>query len=212
MALNRELYDAIIDGKAAEARALVEAEIGAGADPMALIAESMIPAMDEVGELFQEERYFVPELMMAGRAMKAAMEPLRPLMARSNVQPLGTVVVGAVKGDLHDIGKNLVGTMLEGSGFRVIDLGTDVPPAKFVAAILEHRPQILCLSALLTVTMVNMRATVAAIEAAGLRDQVRILVGGAPLNERFAREIGADGYGATSTEAVSLARRLVEAA
>ncbi|MGI1660990.1 corrinoid protein [Palleronia sp. KMU-117] len=212
MALNRELYDAIIDGKAAEARTLVEAEIGAGADPMALIAESMIPAMDEVGELFQEERYFVPELMMAGRAMKAAMEPLRPLMARSNVQPLGTVVVGAVKGDLHDIGKNLVGTMLEGSGFRVIDLGTDVPPAKFVAAILEHRPQILCLSALLTVTMVNMRATVAAIEAAGLRDQVRILVGGAPLNERFAREIGADGYGATSTEAVSLARRLVEAA
>jgi 5-methyltetrahydrofolate--homocysteine methyltransferase len=154
----------------------------------------------------------VPELMMAGRAMKAAMEPLRPLMARSNVQPLGTVVVGAVKGDLHDIGKNLVGTMLEGSGFRVIDLGTDVPPAKFVAAILEHRPQILCLSALLTVTMVNMRATVAAIEAAGLRNQVRILVGGAPLNERFAREIGADGYGATSTEAVSLARRLVEAA
>lgn len=212
MALNEALFDAIVDGKAKEARALVEEELGRGALPMDLLSESMIPAMDEVGELFQEEQYFVPELMMAGRAMKAAMEPLRPLMAGSNVQPLGTVVAGAVKGDLHDIGKNLVGTMLEGSGFKVIDLGTDVPPAKFVAAIIEHQPQIVCLSALLTVTMVNMRKTIAAIEEAGLRDQVRILVGGAPLNERFAREIGADGYGATSTDAVALARSLVEAA
>lgn len=212
MAMNEALFDAIVDGKAKEARALVEEALGSGAMPMDLLSGSMIPAMDEVGELFQEEQYFVPELMMSGRAMKAAMEPLKPLMARSNVQPLGTVVTGAVKGDLHDIGKNLVGTMLEGSGFKVIDLGTDVPPARFVEAILEYRPQVVCLSALLTVTMVNMRKTIAAIEDAGLRDQVRILVGGAPLNERFAREIGADGYGATSTEAVTLARSLVEAA
>jgi corrinoid protein of di/trimethylamine methyltransferase len=212
MALNEGLYEAIVDGKPKEARAIVEAEIAAGADPMALIAESMIPAMDEVGELFQEEEYFVPELMLSGQAMKAAMELLRPLIARSSVQPIGTVLIGAVKGDLHDIGKNLVGTMLEGSGFKVIDLGTDVPPTKFVAAVVEYRPQIICLSALLTVTMVNMRATIAAIEAAGLREQVRILVGGAPLNERFAREIGADGYGATSTDAVTLARGFLEAA
>jgi len=211
MARNEELYDAIIDGEAKEARAIVDEEIARGVAPMELIQESMIPAMDEVGQLFQDEQFFVPELMLSGRAMKAAMEPLKPLMARSNAKPLGTVVLGTVKGDLHDIGKNLVGTMLEGSGFKMIDLGTDVPPAKFVNAILEHQPQIVCLSALLTVTMVNMKATIDAIVAAGLRDKVRILVGGAPLNERFAHEIGADGFGATSTDAVALARSMVEA-
>jgi 5-methyltetrahydrofolate--homocysteine methyltransferase len=212
MSRNEELYYAIIDGHAADAREIVEEEIAAGTEALALIAGSMIPAMDEVGRLYQIEEYFVPQLMMSGRAMQAAMAPLRPLMVRSNVQPLGTVLVGSVKGDLHDIGKNLVGTMLEGSGFRVIDLGTDVPPAKFVAAILEHRPQILCLSALLTVTMLAMKTTIAAIAAAGLRDSVKILVGGAPVNERFAREIGADGFGATSTDAVALARTMIEAA
>ena len=212
MARNEDLYYAIVDGEAHDAREIVDEEIAGGADAMALIGDSMIPAMDEVGRLFQEEEIFVPQLMLSGRAMKAAMEPLKPLLARSNAKPLGTVLIGSVKGDLHDIGKNLVGTMLEGSGFRMIDLGHDVSPAQFVAAILEHRPQVVCMSALLTVTMVNMRKTIAAIEEAGLRDQVRILVGGAPINERFAREIGADGYGATSTEAVQLARELVEAA
>ena len=197
MAKNEDLYYAIVDGEAHDAREIVDEEIAGGADAMALIGDSMIPAMDEVGRLFQEEEIFVPQLMLSGRAMKAAMEPLKPLLARSNAKPLGTVLIGSVKGDLHDIGKNLVGTMLEGSGFKMIDLGTDVSPAQFVAAILEHRPQVVCMSALLTVTMVNMRKTIAAIEEAGLRDQVRILVGGAPINERFAREIGADGYGAT---------------
>jgi corrinoid protein of di/trimethylamine methyltransferase len=211
MSKNEDLFYSIVDGDAKEARAIVDEEIAGGADPMELIAGSMIPAMDEVGRLFQDEVIFVPELMLSGRAMKAAMEPLRPLMVRSNARPLGTVVIGTVKGDLHDIGKNLVGTMLEGSGFKVIDIGTDVPPAKFVSAILEHRPQIVCLSALLTVTMVNMGATIAAIQEAGLRDSVRILVGGAPLNERFANEIGADGFGPTSTDAVALARSMVQA-
>ena len=212
MPLNQELYDAIIDGEAALAREIVERELAAGTAPLDLLSETMIPAMDEVGQLFQDEEFFVPELMLAGRAMKAGMEPLKPLMARSNARPLGTVLVGTVKGDLHDIGKNLVGTMLEGSGFQVIDLGTDVPPQKFVEAIIEHRPQVVCLSALLTVTMTAMRTTIAAIEEAGLRDSVRILVGGAPVNERFAREIGADGFGATSTDAVSVARAMVESA
>ena len=176
---------------------------------MALISQTMVPAMDEVGRLFQEEEFFVPELMLAGRAMKAAMEPLRPLLAAAGAKPAGVVVAGAVKGDLHDIGKNLVISMLEGAGFQVIDLGADVTPQKFVEAIREHEPQILCLSALLTVTMGAMKTTIEAIKQAGLRSSVRMLVGGAPLSQRYATEIGADGYGATATDAVALARRQV---
>ena len=209
MALSQKLFDAIVDGKAQAAQTIVGKELEAGADPMALISETMIPAMDEVGRLFQEEEFFVPELMLAGRAMKAAMEPLRPLLAAAGAKPAGIVVAGAVKGDLHDIGKNLVVSMLEGAGFKVIDLGSDVAPEKFVDAIREHEPQILCLSALLTVTMTGMRSTIGAIENAGLRRSVKILVGGAPLSQRYATEIGADGYGASATDAVALARRQV---
>jgi corrinoid protein of di/trimethylamine methyltransferase len=209
VALSKKLYDAIVDGKAPLAQAIVQEELAAGVDPMALISETMIPAMDEVGKLFQEEKYFVPELMMAGRAMKAAMEPLRPLLAASGAKPTGVVVIGTVKGDLHDIGKNLVISMLEGAGFKVVDLGAGVSPQKFVEAIREHQPQILCLSALLTVTMTAMKTTIDAVKEAGLRHSVKILVGGAPLNERYAMEIGADGYSATATEAVALARRQV---
>jgi 5-methyltetrahydrofolate--homocysteine methyltransferase len=207
MALSNKLYDAIVDGKAPLAQAIVQEELAAGADPMALISETMIPAMDEVGKLFQEEEYFVPELMLAGRAMKAAMEPLRPLLAAAGAKPAGVVVAGTVKGDLHDIGKNLVISMLEGASFKVIDIGADVAPQKFVEAIREHQPEIVCLSALLTVTMTAMKTTIDAIKEAGLRRSVKILVGGAPLNERYAMEIGADGYGATATDAVALARR-----
>ncbi len=209
MALSQRLFDAIVDGKAQLAQSIVEEELKAGAGPVALISETMIPAMDEVGKLFQEEEYFVPELMLAGRAMKAAMEPLRPLLAASGAKPAGVVVAGAVKGDLHDIGKNLVISMLEGAGFKVIDLGADVTPQKFVEAIREHKPEIVCLSALLTVTMTSMRSTIEAIREAGLRRDVKILVGGAPLNEKYAMEIGADGYGASATDAVALARRQV---
>ena len=149
----------------------------------------------------------MPELMLAGRAMKAAMEPLRPLLAAAGAKPAAVVVAGTVKGDLHDIGKNLVISMLEGASFKVIDIGTDVTPQQFVEAIREHQPEILCLSALLTVTMTAMKTTIDAIKEAGLRRSVKILVGGAPLNERYATEIGADGYGATATDAVALARR-----
>src|SRR5271166_3874624 len=169
VAAAQNLFDAIVDGKAERAKAIVEEELKAGADPMALISQTMVPAMDEVGRLFQEEEFFVPELMLAGRAMKAAMEPLRPLLAAAGAKPAGIVVAGAVKGDLHDIGKNLVISMLEGAGFKVIDLGSDVAPEKFVEAIKEHRPQIVCLSALLTTTMPAMKTTIEAIASAGLR-------------------------------------------
>ena len=209
MAMSRKLFDAIVDGKVSLAQATVQEELAAGGDPVTMIAETMIPAMDEVGKLFQEEEYFVPELMLAGRAMKAAMEPLRPLLAASGAKPSGVVLIGTVQGDLHDIGKNLVVSMLEGSGFKVHDLGTDVTPQTFVEAIREHQPQILCLSALLTVTMLAMKTTIEAIEAAGLRQKIKVLIGGAPVNARFAHDIGADGYGVTATDAVALARGLV---
>ena len=209
MALSQRLFDAIVDGKAQLAKSLVEEELGAGADPMALVSETMIPAMDEVGKLFQEEEFFVPELLLSGRAMKAAMEPLRPLLAAAGAKPAGVVIAGTVKGDLHDIGKNLVISMLEGAGFKVIDLGADVTPQQFVEAIREHQPHILCLSALLTVTMTAMKTTIDAIEEAGLRQSVKVLVGGAPLSARYAAEIGADGYGASASDAVALARRQV---
>ncbi len=208
MALSQKLYDAIVDGKAALAQSIVGEEIEAGADPLALIADTMIPAMDEVGKLFQEQEYFVPELMVAGQAMKAAMEPLRPLMAVAGAKPSGVIVAGTVQGDVHDIGKNLVVSMLEGAGFKVHDLGAHVPPQKFVDAIRQHHPQILCLSALLTVTMTAMKTTIDAIDEAGLRSEIKVLVGGAPLNEKYANEIGADGYGASATDAVALARGL----
>jgi 5-methyltetrahydrofolate--homocysteine methyltransferase len=210
MALVDKLYDAIVDGHASVALESVKEQLASGANPLALISETMIPAMDEVGKLYQEEEYFVPELMLSGRAMKAAMEPLRPLLALAGAKPAGVIIAGTVKGDLHDIGKNLVISMLEGAGFKVIDLGTDVAPQKFVDAIREHNPQVICLSALLTVTMMAMKSTILAIEKAGIRDLVKVLVGGAPLNENYAREIGADGYGVTATDAVALARRMVE--
>ena len=209
MAFSQKLFDAIVSGKPPLAQSIVEEELADGADPLTLVSETMIPAMDEVGILFRDEEFFVPELMLSGRAMKAAMEPLRPLLAAAGAEPLGVIVAGTVKGDLHDIGKNLVISMLEGSGFKVHDLGTDVTPQEFVEAIRELQPQILCLSALLTVTMTAMKTTIEAIHEAGLRRSVKILVGGAPLSERYAKEIGADGYGATAIDAVTLARRQV---
>jgi methylmalonyl-CoA mutase cobalamin-binding domain/chain len=168
----------------------------------------MIPAMDEVGRLFECQDYFVPELLLSGRAMKAAMQLLRPLLAKSGAQPVGRVVIGTVKGDLHDIGKNLVASMLEGGGFDVTDLGTDVSPDRFVAAIGEKNADIVCLSALLTVTMPAMKTTIEALERAGVRNKVRVLIGGAPVTLQYAREIGADGYGENANAAVALAREL----
>ncbi len=207
-----DLYDAILNGNAKAARAAADVALAAGADPLALVQGEMVPAMDEVGRRYECEDYFVPELLLAARAMKAALEPIRPLLTARGDEPAGRVVIGTVKGDLHDIGKNIVASMLEGGGFEVIDLGADVAPEKFVQAVKDKNANVVCLSALLTVTMPAMKTTIEALREAGVRDQIKILVGGAPVTPQFAEQIGADGYGESAVTAVSLARKFVAAA
>ena len=207
----KKLYDAIVNGDAKSAASITKEALSAGADPAELVAKYMIPAMDEVGRLFECEEYFVPELLLAGRAMKAALEYLRPLLAASGAKPSGKVIIGTVKGDLHDIGKNLVAAMPEGAGFEITDLGTDVSPEKFVEAVGAKGANIVCLSALLTVTMPAMKTTVEALTAAGVRDKVKIMIGGAPVTDQYAREIGADSYSENASAAVASARRLAAA-
>jgi len=204
-----DLYDAILNGDAKAARAAAEEALAAGADPLELLQQKMVPAMDEVGRRFECEDYFVPELLLAARAMKSALEPIRPLMAGRGDEPAGRVVIGTVKGDLHDIGKNIVASMLEGGGFEVTDLGSDVTPEKFVTAIQEKNADLVCLSALLTVTMPAMKAVVDTLKSAGVRDRVKVLIGGAPVTQKFAEQIGADGYGESAVSAVALARRMM---
>jgi 5-methyltetrahydrofolate--homocysteine methyltransferase len=204
-----KLYEAVLNGDSKTSVAVTKQAIAENTDPMEMITKHMIPAMDEVGRRFECSDYFVPELLLSARAMKGALELLRPLLAASGVQPVGRVVIGTVKGDLHDIGKNLVASMLEGSGFDVHDLGTDVAPEKFIQAVQEHHADVICLSALLTVTMPAMKTTIAALETAGLRKDVKVLVGGAPVTQHYADQIGADGYGENANVAVTLARRMV---
>ncbi len=206
------LFNAILEGDAKAAAAAARIALERGEDPLALIAGCMMPAMEEVGSRFETEKYFVPEMLLAARAMKSALEPLRPQLRARGVQPVGRVVVGTVRGDLHDIGKNLVASMLEGNGFEVTDLGTDVAPESFIAAIRNAGANVLALSSLLTVTMVSMAETIRALEKAGLRDRVKVLVGGAPVTQRFASQIGADGYSEHAGGAAALARRLLCAA
>ena len=203
------LYEAVLNGDEKKARAATAEALAAGVAPMELIQESMVPAMDEVGRLFEEEEYFVPELLLAGRAMKGSMELLKPLLSAAGQRMSVRVIIGTVKGDLHDIGKNIVTSMLEGGGFEVIDLGTDVAPEKFVAAINERKPQVVCMSALLTVTMPAMKLTIDALVSAGVRTQVKVLVGGAPVTSQYAKEIGADGYSENASGAVSLVKNLL---
>jgi 5-methyltetrahydrofolate--homocysteine methyltransferase len=202
------LYDAILNGDSKSALAVTQQALAEGADPLELINHCMVKAMDEVGRRFECDEYFVPELLLSARAMKSALGILRPRLVESGAQPAGRVVIGTVKGDLHDIGKNLVASLLEGGGFEVLDLGADVAPEKFVEAVRNSGARIVCLSALLTVTMPSMKKTIDAFAAAGVRDSVKILIGGAPVTQRFAEEIGADGYGESATAAVSLARGL----
>jgi 5-methyltetrahydrofolate--homocysteine methyltransferase len=209
MALDRNIYDAILNGSVKKAHDATAAALAAGAEPIALIQDSMVPAMEEVGKLFECEEYFVPELLLAGRAMKSSMELIKPLLTASGQKMAVRVIIGTVKGDLHDIGKNIVASMLEGSGFEVIDLGTDVAPEKFVTAVRESKPQVLCMSALLTVTMPAMKSTMDALESAGVRRQVKVLVGGAPVTSQYAREIGADGYSDNASGAVSMVKELL---
>ena len=203
-----KLYDAIVDGDDKTSARLTKEAIDAGEDPSVLISETMVPAMAEVGRLFEIEEYFVPELLLAGRAMKAGLELLRPILAASGVEPTGRIVIGTVKGDLHDIGKNLVVSMMEGAGFEVIDLGIDVPPETFIEAVRDKKPQIVGMSALLTVTMPAIKTTIEAMVAAGVRDGVKIMVGGAPVTEEYAREVGADAFGENASVAATIAKRL----
>lgn len=208
----QELHEAILNGDAKAAAAVTQAALAQNVPALELIQRAMVPAMDEVGRRFECQDYFVPELLLSARAMKAALEPLRPLLAASGAQPAGTVVIGTVKGDLHDIGKNLVAALLEGGGFEVIDLGVDVAPEKFVATVQQTNANIVCLSALLTVTMLSMKAVIEGLRAAGLRERVTVLVGGAPVTRQFAEEIGADGYGENASAAVALARSCAKSA
>jgi 5-methyltetrahydrofolate--homocysteine methyltransferase len=206
-----DLYDAILNGNAPAAAEAARKALESGTAAIELVQGHMVPAMDEVGRRFECEDYFVPELLLAARAMKAALALIRPLLASSGAEPAGRVVIGTVKGDLHDIGKNIVASMLEGGGFEITDLGADVAPEKFVDAVRANRANLVCLSALLTVTMSSMKTTIEALSAAGLRGQAKIMVGGAPVTQRYADEIGADGYGENAAVAVALARRLVAA-
>jgi corrinoid protein of di/trimethylamine methyltransferase len=205
------LYEAILNGKLEQAVDVTNQAIADGVEPQAIINGYMIKAMEEVGQRFQRGEAFVPNLLMAARAMKGSLDILKPLMKGDASTTLGKVVIGTVKGDLHDIGKNLVASMLEGCGFEVINLGVDVPSDKFIAAIKENNADILCLSALLTTTMNYMKDVIEALKADGLRDQVKVMVGGAPVTAMFAEQVGADGYSEDASEAVALARRLVSA-
>jgi 5-methyltetrahydrofolate--homocysteine methyltransferase len=211
MADLNQLFEAILNGDAKTSAAVTREALASGSDPMDLITGYMVPAMDEVGKRFECEDYFVPELLLAGRAMKASMELMRPLLAQQGVEPIGRVVIGTVKGDLHDIGKNLVASMLEGGGFEVIDLGADVAPEVFVETARAKKAGLIALSALLTVTMNSMRTTIQAFEKAGTRGQVKVMVGGAPVTQQFADEIGADGFSENASSAVALARKLLAA-
>lgn len=202
-----KLREAVLNGDQKTAVRVTQEALEAGATPLELINGYMIPAMDEVGRLSEAEEYFVPELLLSARAMKGSLELLRPLLVAQGIEPVARVAIGTVKGDLHDIGKNLVASMLEGGGFEVFDLGADVSPERFIEAIEQRGATIVCLSALLTVTMPSMRKTIDALREAGVRDRVKVFVGGAPVTRQFAEEIGADGYGENASVAVALARQ-----
>jgi corrinoid protein of di/trimethylamine methyltransferase len=202
------LRNAVIEGQVSGSVSAARQALECGVQPLDLISQAIGPAMAQVGKLFEEGEYFVPELLMAARATKEIFVILRPLLAQSGAQPAAHVVLGTVQGDLHDIGKNLVAAMLEGGGFEVTDLGVDVPPEAFVAAVKKKPVQIVGLSALLTTTMPAMKTTIEAFRVAGLREQIKIMVGGAPVTRAYAESIGADGYSETAAASVDLARRL----
>ena len=205
----KPLYEAIVAGKLEPAVEITRQAIAEGIAPQMIINNYMIKAMGEVGQRFQDGKAFVPQLLMAGRAMKGALELLKPLLAGSASTTIGKIVIGTVKGDLHDIGKNLVASMLEGCGFEVINIGIDVTCDKFVEAVKENHADILCMSALLTTTMTYMKEVIQALEEAGIRNQVKVMIGGAPVSQGFADEIGADGYSDNANTAVAVAKELI---
>lgn len=203
------LHEAILKGNLNQAVEITQQAIAENIDPQQVINNYMSPAMEEVGARFEAGEAFVPELLLAARAMKGSLELLKPLMTENASARLGKVVIGTVKGDLHDIGKNLVASMLEGCGFEVINLGVDISSEKFIAAIKEHKADILCMSALLTTTMNYMKEVIDALAVSGIRQDVKVMIGGAPVSTLFANQIGADGYSDNANSAVSLAKSLI---
>lgn len=203
------IYEAVLNGDAGKTDAEVSAALGSNTPPENILYKACIPAMEEVGRLFEEGEKFVPEMLISARAMQTAMRLLKPHLAQANIRTAGKVVIGTVAGDLHDIGKNLVGMMLEGSGFEVIDLGTDVGPQKFVDAVRDYEPQAIGMSALLTTTMPSMRATIEALTEAGLRERVKVIIGGAPITQDFADKIGADGFAPDASSATRKTKALL---
>jgi corrinoid protein of di/trimethylamine methyltransferase len=210
MSILEEIRQAVIEGQIKAAPLKVKQGLDEGLKPDVILNEGLIAAMKHVGELFEQGEYFVPEMLVSARAMSASLQILKPLLIKQGVKPIGKVAIGTVKGDLHDIGKNLVAMMLEGSGFEIMDLGCDVPPEKFVEAV-RNGARVVAMSALLTTTMANMKATIDAIEKGGLRDKVKIIVGGAPLTDSYASEIGADAYSSDASSAVRKIHELVGA-
>jgi methylmalonyl-CoA mutase cobalamin-binding domain/chain len=206
----RGLYDQTLVGNAPAVLDLTHAGLELGMDPQSLMFDALIPSLEEVGARFERGDFFVPEMLIAGRAMAGAMEVLRPLLADTGAQTIGKFVMGTVKGDVHDIGKNLVNIMLEGAGFEVIDLGVQVAPERFVAAVDEHQPDIVGFSAFLTTTMPMFKANVNALQKAGLRERVIVMVGGAPVTQEYADAVGADGYAADASATVKKAKDLIQ--
>jgi len=203
------IYGAVMEGNAGEAASQVEAALADGAVPNEILNQGCIAAMDKVGQLFEEGEYFVPEMLIAARAMQSALDVLKPHLADDEIGAAGTAVIGTVAGDLHDIGKNLVGMMMGGAGFKVIDLGTDVSPDAFVDAVRNDSPDLIGMSALLTTTLPSMEKTVQALNEAGLRDKVKVMIGGAPVTQDFADKIGADGFAPDASQAARLAKTLL---
>lgn len=206
----QELYDNTLVGNSPAVIELTEQGIEGGIDPNTMLFEALIPALEEVGARFERGDFFVPEMLIAGRAMTGALNLLRPLLAATDNPTIGTFLMGTVKGDVHDIGKNLVNIMLEGAGFKVVDIGVQVAPEKFIEAIQEHRPDIVGFSAFLTTTMPMFKVNIEAIEKAGLRDDVIIMVGGAPVTQEYADVVGADGYAPDAATATKRAKELLE--
>jgi 5-methyltetrahydrofolate--homocysteine methyltransferase len=203
-------FQALSAGKMDEVKALTQKALEAGDPPDKILKEGLIKAMDRIGVLFKNNEIFIPEVLIAARAMHAGLGVLKPILAKSNTPQAAKIVLGTVKGDLHDIGKNLVGMMLEGAGLEVIDLGTDIPPEKFIQTAQEQKADVIGMSALLTTTMMQMKATVEALKAAGLDGKVKTMVGGAPVTEEFARQIGADGYAADAASAVNKVKEILK--
>ena len=210
MSILADLRQSVIDGDMDQARALVQNALREKLPPEQILKDGLISAMTEVGRRFECAEFYVPEMLISARAMKSGLALLRPHLISANVQAVGKVIIGTVQGDLHDIGKNLVGMMLEGAGFEVVDLGVDVSADEYISAVKEHRPDIVACSALITTTMPRMENIITSLKEAGLRHQVQVMIGGAPVTDKYATDIGADGYAPDAASAASLAKALIQ--